>query len=499
MLVRQLMRGWVPVRHWVLATSAHGYAATDENDQIVDANQVFCELVPACIGQDLLSIFAPADRDFVRKSLRAPRRTQSSQIEVKTAKGTLPVSIEIGALPSIGGEAGGYILIGNMTNLLAVERRLLEASQIGILRVARTPRRIRYANRSAAKLLGVAVADLEGRDPLDLVSGESKAVLEEAASILDREQRSIEREVDYLRPNGSTIPVHVTLYPEFNELDERTGALVELRADAERRASRAIYEAAAGQHGSAESLFHLVVAELRKVVPFDFISLNSYSADGEFTRMLYSDQVPPIQTVRWWPVAGWADWVRNGGPPIADLASALKDPRTSPEVLNRSDTQWYIKQGYNSWLPLPLIHDEKLRVALLLSSLTPNTYTDEHKEILNRIGGHRALEALLRVLERERTQFLLELSKSLQSANNSLEAARILVDGLVRFHQWPNVTIFKINRIRRRFELLAHARGPGGRRISMRFRQDLSEGVLGEALRTGRPQILYDTAEKTEE
>src|SRR5262249_14992018 len=142
--------------------------------------------------------------------------------------------------------------------------------------------------------------------------------------------------------------------------------------------------------GSAEELFHLVAVDLRKAVPFDFISLNSYSADGKFTRMLYSDPVPPIQTVRWWPLGG--RWIHDGGPPIADLASALKDPRTSPEVLNRPDTRWYMEQGYNSWMPFPLIHDEKLRVALLLSSRTPNTYTDQHREILNRIGAHRALE-----------------------------------------------------------------------------------------------------------
>jgi hypothetical protein len=217
----------------------------------------------------------------------------------------------------------------------------------------------------------VPMTELEGRDPFDLVSGESKAALQEAVLSLDREKRSVEREVDYQRPNRSTIPVHVTLYPEFNEANERTGALVELRADTERRVSRAIDEAVAGQHSSAE-LFRLVADELRKVVPFEFISLNIYSDDEELSRMLYSDPVPPVQTVRWWPVKGWASWLRAGGPPIPSLASALKDPRTDSDVLKRPDTKWFRKQSYESWLPFPLIRDDQLRAALLLSSRSLN-------------------------------------------------------------------------------------------------------------------------------
>src|SRR5262249_49347937 len=96
MLVTQWMNGSGPMRHWVLTTGAHGDDATVQDNNIVVAKEVFSEFVPACVGRDLLSIFDPADRDFVRKSLRAPRRTQLSQIEVNTAKGTLPMSIEIG-------------------------------------------------------------------------------------------------------------------------------------------------------------------------------------------------------------------------------------------------------------------------------------------------------------------------------------------------------------------------------------------------------------------
>src|SRR5262249_4755719 len=96
--------------------------------------------------------------------------------------------------------------------------------------------------------------------------------------------------------------------------------------------------------------------------------------------------------------------------------------------------------------------------------------------------------------------FVSDLVKKIADAKDLRDLARTVVIDFARFYRFENTAIFKVNALRRRFELLAQELGfEGGTRMLDTYTQPLDKGLLGLSYRRGAPILVNDVNDGSEE
>jgi len=173
-------------------------------------------------GMDLVSLFAPEEREWILRVLSEDSLPEPFDLTLITAKGnTKTVEFSWTKAKRGSGEEIGYIGIKDISHRKALERsareardrikKIAELGDMGIL-IYDQDFRIEFANQRAGEILGLTVSQLVGSEITRYLRRENRIQLKGLYSPLHRERsRRVTLEMPLVRSDGSTKTVEMNL------------------------------------------------------------------------------------------------------------------------------------------------------------------------------------------------------------------------------------------------------------------------------------------------
>jgi len=369
---------------------------------------------------------------------------------------------------------------------LGPRREVLEQSSLAIVEVDMQVR-IRYANPTAIRLLG-APANYLGLS-LDLDEKSKKLVEQEIArrrAGFIGNYRVITRRFSDKRE----IPLEITGFPVQDERGQVVISLGVLRSLEQQELTEAIRQLnRPGQ--KPEELLDGLAAVLKRVIPFERMSISRMSSDMNHVKLFYSS-VPlgPAQVYkRWWALTeAQKRWYATGSNIIPDLEKFMEDSVWAP-FKNDPAVQELLQAGIKSVLRRDVHRDGKTVCSITLMSCELNGFSKEQEQILMSAPVSAVVLQAYEDRENELMRQRLELLKALNRRKNVTDACLELARQLVDIFDWSHVSIFRVDRSAGKLRLLAQY-SPQQDPIFLPegYEQPIDKGILGRVVATGEAQ-----------
>ena len=400
---------------------------------------------------------------------------------------TVPVTGEFGPLVIDGQRRGGYAVIVDVSSLIEAEYKAFESSQRGIMRID-TSGRITFANSRVAEIFGLPKDELLGSTVRELFTDpESRQRLAGELERRDEGLGGLYPLTYHRRRDGRTFRVRVNGMPEYDNLGERTGSLGIIELLEFEDVSQRIHDIIA-QRLNCHALIDGVLQAVKSLLPFEFASVAIYTDDMTWARVIHCtpEQSPPWET-KWFPISPeMREWIRSDKTWHRDLRAFLIEQPGARELAENPTVRRFVDEGYRSFLSFPSREGDRVPAVLSLCTREVGSFDAARYNLLKRIPIEKALRVARFLHDREERDFIYQLLKSIGGLGSSEDVARLLVGELARFYDWQNIAIFKVNRVRNRFELLAQAEGRhDGFPLPSGYGQELEHGILGYVYRTG--------------
>ena len=480
------------VHETVLETCARGYAELSADGTVIYANPALLEFRPDLIGCRLADAFI--EREQVDEAIGSATRSGPFRLVLRGKDTDIPVNAEFGSIGTASAPISHYALIGDIRAYVSAQIAGFQAAPFGIARVDRHGI-VQFINRTGSEQLGGALDGLVGRPIEELVPKSDRARLMAFTHSMCESRGGFVGQLDIMVPNRKTIPIEVSAVPEFDPQHRQVGALVFFRSLALDRARDHIYQACE-RYREPEALINQVFEILRSVVPFDMAIFGVYSDEMKYYRMiLASPEVQGRDTTRWFEVKPeFAQWILYEQPWADDLESYFDKFDSGAEARQQPLVQGLIASGIKSFICLPVRRDEKVTTALCLLSRTPGQYDIRDYGLLKRLPVEQALRMATEGRKQGLAQFVRETLQAFAAAKSHHELAQIVVRRLADTFDWGHVSLFKVNHFTQHFELLEQfGRNVDQFELPTSYRQRLTDGLMGEALRAGTHRIIDDT------
>lgn len=487
------LRATAAIHELAIETMMHGFCELDEFGRIVFANRALLDMIPDCEGQKL-DWFLDTDGEWLCRQIMpgAPRAVH--RLEMQTPRRCGPVLIEVGPLAD--NVRGGFALVTDLAPEEDEQRRIDDLAEFAILRCDGDSR-ITYANPAACALLHSSLDEVLGRVPADFIASAAERERVEEQTARRRSGISTEYEVE-IHPRSAERPIHLRIrsMPEMDTDGALSGIFVTLvPIDDEIVAEKIHDEVAAAE--DPDKLFGAVVGHLRQVVAFELASLAVYTHQGRFSRLVRS--LPTLATnQRWVPLpASIMDMTAAPANFGADIGDFLADDPDRGELLKNLGVQELIKMGLRGWASISVQSCDCHAVFTIMSS-EKDCYNEATVQQLASIAVDNAMHRILKLDAERESAFQSALIKKMAQVQSDRELADLVVSQLASFYNWQNVSIFKVNALQERFELLTQAAADrDGFELPSGYRQPISQGYLGKALREAAIQVVGDSHDPT--
>ncbi|HIE52976.1 MAG TPA: PAS domain S-box protein, partial [Armatimonadetes bacterium] len=247
-----------------------------------------------------------------------------------------------------------------------------------------------------------------------------------------------------------------------------------------------------------EAVFAAIVAEIRRIIPFDRLSLALLEPDGQHLRfwVLADEQAlasPSHDAL-----------LRKGETTLGRVVEEQKPLHISDlaehEPLLPVDVT-VLGQGVRSVLSVPLVGPQGVLGTVNLCARKPNLYHQAHLNLLTDISAPIAIAVQnVRAFEEVRKRALqFEIIHAVStSAIDKYEdidtLLRDVADNVHNHFQYYDVAILEIDETRGELLLKAHA-GVHRQFQEAEYRQSLDQGILGYVARTGETYLANNVAE----
>jgi len=376
---------------------------------------------------------------------------------------------------------------------LGPRREVLELSSLAIVEVDMQVR-IRYANPAALRLLG-APLNYAGLS-LDLDEKSKKLVDQEIAR---RRAGFIGNYRVILRrfSDAREIPVEITGFPVADERGQVVISLGLLRSLEQQELTDAIRQLnRPGQ--KPEELLDGLATVLKRVIPFERMSISRMSSDMNHVKLFYSS-VPlgPAQRYkRWWALSeAQKQWYTTGSNIVPDLEKLLEDPVWAP-FKNDPAVQELLHAGMKSVLRRDVHRDGKTVCSITLMSRELNGFSKEQEQILLSAPVSAVVLQAYEDRENELMRRRLDLLKALNRRKKVVDACAELARQLVDIFDWSHVSIFRVDRSAKTLRLLAqHSPEQDPILLPEGYEQSIDKGLLGRVVATGEAQNVGSVKE----
>lgn len=360
-----------------------------------------------------------------------------------------------------------------------------------------------YVNSACEELFGYSRSELLG-EPLSKIMPTGSAIIDENA-IRSSPHGKWVGEVHRLRKSGEVFPVELSVTLIRNEEDTVVGRLGIVRDLTEvRRLEKALGQQAdlqsmlAGVGRTANSsldlynVCHAIAHEVKTIVPFDRLTINTVDLDDETFTLIYLSG------------EGGLGGHHEGKKPFSGtITGELVATKTSLLIpcADESFLQRYpeSRKGYDaglrSFISVPLIWNEKVIGSMLLRSLMPDSYGRVDQELIQKVGDQIAGAIVNAGLhdslqkEAQENEVVARIGRVISEStdiNRVFERFTREVAKLIVFHR---ITITSVDTVRgtatNRF---IYGPAQPGRRVSDSF--SLSGSAVGEAVNKQRAMLF---------
>jgi PAS domain-containing protein len=470
-----------------IESTSHAFCNYDQSGIILSANQRMLDLNPNCIGQPLNGYFE-GDKTELRLAI-AMGAQRPLDLLLRTRRGLSPMLAEFGKIQTDAGP-GGFALLLDMSDRIQAERKALEAAPFGMLKLD-AKHRIVFATKKACDLFETSLDDLVGVDARRLLASFNDRIsrLKVVRESLERRKgRGGEYDVVLKRPkSGKLTNIRVSSVPLFDDVGKFAGSIERLQP-MDRAMARDTLAKLVATEQDYHVLYAKIVEVLKKFVDFDWANLFIYSPERDYTRLICTHGPDIKFESRWFTTPdGYKDWLEREVTWMEDLSTF------DPELLKKPDTRLAVTAGMKALLGIPVRRGGELIGGLCLVSRQCGLYGARTRRTLEDLMIEQALLPLLSMVRQAERNFVSSLVKEISGIEDLKVLAKSVVDGLARFYQFQNVSMFKVNVLRGHFDLLAQAIGsttavpmPEG------YQQPIEDGLLGRCFASGDYIILSD-------
>ena len=375
-------------------------------------------------------------------------------------------------------------------------REVLDGSGIGIV-IIDMARHVRYANRSALDMLGLA--GYEGIT-LDTVFRDEAAREILQRQLADRKSGFLGNySVHAYRPDNSRVPLEITGLPIPDEHGVVVGSLGLFRNIEQQQLANTIHELNRTV-GDARDLMHALAEALKPSFPFARMSVSRFSVDKNHINAFFNYGNSSQLQKRWYVLnEAQKQWMMDPGamviPDIADFMTRppwdrFRDDPAVTEMLNagiKSAMRRDIRQAGNVVGSVTLLSDQL------------NGFTEAQRRAFEALPIEASVLQALSSLESRSMQNRIELFKALNDSTTIFGACNVLAEKIVDTFGFSHVSILQCDRSDRQIRLLAQHWADDGDPIRLPddYSQPIGEGILGRVVRTRKlqnvPNVLSDS------
>ena len=375
---------------------------------------------------------------------------------------------------------------------LGLRRDVLEASLLPIVEIDMQLRRIRYANPAAIRLLG-APANYSGISIDEVfVDDRSKKVVD---SEIERRRAGFignYRVIARRLSDGRQIPLQITGLPITDEHGNVVTALGLFRSLEQQELTEAIRQLNRPDQ-TPDELLEGLADILKRVIPFERMSVSRMSSDGNHVRSFFSTSPdgPALGYKRWFALTdAMKQWYASGSNIVPDLEKFFEDPTWAPYKSDRA-VQELFHAGIKSVLRRDVHRDGKTVCSITLMSRELDGFSKEQEELL--LSAPVASTVLQAYGHFEKTLLAqrLDLLRTLNRCTIVSAACSTLATRLVEIFDWSHVSIFRVDRSAQTVRLLAqHSRDKDPIRLPEQYEQPFGKGILGRVVASGETQSV---------
>jgi PAS domain-containing protein len=247
-----------------------------------------------------------------------------------------------------------------------------------------------------------------------------------------------------------------------------------------------------------EEMLRSVVAILQRQLPFDLVSYSEYYHGSEATegttlvrgRFAMDGGAEFQWPARWVEMpAGISRWVEGDRRWIADSEEFYAEHPQAEILRENIVTREYERRGVTSFLVAPLIDGGRAKAVLTLARRHNSPHGRFGQADQYKLDALRMEPVLRRVSEAfdMRTQVIAHDIVALFTPRaNAVALAQKVVEKLCQGFEWEYVGLFRVNRTRDKFEVVAEYDAHGKLHVPLNYAQDLTKGMLARTLKERR-------------
>jgi len=395
-------------------------------------------------------------------------------------------------------ESGRDILDDTLIRFSHLEegrREVLDASGIGVV-IIDMERHVRYANRAALDMLGLAGYDGITLDAI-FRDEAARAILQR--QLADRKSGFLGNySVQAYRPDGDRVPLEITGLPIPDEHGMVVGSLGLFRNVEQQQLANRIHEINRTVDDAA-ALLNALAEALRESFPFARMSVSCFSRDKNHVNALFTYGHSSDGQRRWWFLnEDQKRWMMDPkATVIADLPDFMSQPlwgrfRDDPAV------QEMLGAGIRSALRRDIRRGGDVVGSVTLLSTKLNGFTENQRRAFEELPIDASVLQALSFIEAKALKRRVELFKTLNGCTTIFDACSVLAQRVVENFGFSHVSILLCDRSEGRIRLLAQhwADDKDPIRLSDGYSQPIEDGILGRVVRTGVmqnvPNVLSD-------
>jgi len=378
-------------------------------------------------------------------------------------------------------------------------REVLDASRIGVV-VIDMQRNVRYANRAALDMLGLA--HFEGLT-LESIFRDEAAQEVLRRQLQDRQSGFIGNyTTSAYRPDGRRVPLEITGLPIPDMHGRVVGSLGLFRNVEQQQLANRIH-ALNRKIGRTDELLNGLAEALKDSFQFERMSVARFSLDRNHVNALFEYGHENTIGKRWYFLnEDQRRWMTDPRAMIIpDLAAFMDAPlwrrfRDDPAVRD------LLLSGIRSALRRDIRRGGDVLGSVTLMSSRLDGFTEDQRRAFEELPIDATVLQALNFEERQAMTGRLELIKSLNDCASVTDACGLLARTLVENFGWSHVSILLCDRIAGRIRLLAqHCEDEKDPiRLPDDYAQPMDDGILGRVVATRTlqnvPNVRADHAYK---
>jgi PAS domain-containing protein len=468
----------------------------DRNALVARASEPLLAVAPTIVGRHVSEAFnldsAALDVAHGRCSAYGIYRDPDGQLVPATLRALYEIE-----------DSDGSLLVGvtDGAPFRRAEAERFASTPYPIMRV--TPDGIiRFANDEARWTLAPAGAEIVGQPLAALFGANEEKLLMDALSqcVCDHTPQTIEV-APWTSQASTDNHKRLLLTPDLAPNQKALGALAVIQSSIVERIRDQISKVALDPtiHHWRERL-SAIVNHLRHVIDFDHANFGIYADDVTLFQALCTY---PEDEKKWkWP----ARWMEL--PP--GIRAWLEEGRTwipsIPEFVGKSElrrnevVRHYERLKVLSSVTLAAQGARGATSALTLCSLELGKYGARDLTFLRELDLEAVLIRIEEEIQAERRMFAAALKQSIAKTRCLHDAAEESVKRIARHFHWDNVALFRVDRHKRRFELVHQSPCRRLFRLPEDYWQDIDKGMLAATLDKGRALTIDEIgAEESEQ